>query len=80
VSLTVPEGATPEPSGLAVFERRFFISGHALFGHREQHGDADVGSGHPSQIDDLLFAKKRLRAIEQFVRDSMFGRPVVTKS
>src|ERR1700733_8542369 len=63
-------------SGLAVFERRLFVCGHALFGHREQHGDADIGSGNPGQIDDLLFAEKLLGAIEQFVGDSMFGREV----
>ena len=52
-------------SGLAVFERRLFVGGHALFGHREQHGDADIGSGDPSQIDDLLFAENLLGPIER---------------
>jgi hypothetical protein len=45
-------------SRFAVPERRLFISGHAFFGHRWDHGDADIGSGDRGQIDDLLLAEK----------------------
>ena len=54
-------------SRFSVLERRLFVSGHAFFSHRQDHGDADIGSGHRRQIDDLLFAEKLLGAIEQLV-------------
>ena len=54
-------------SRFPVLEWRLFVGGHALFGHRKDHGDADIGPGHRRQIDDLLFAEKLLGAIEQLV-------------
>jgi hypothetical protein len=42
----------------AVLERLRFASGDAFFGHRQDHGDADIDSGDPRQIDDLLFGEK----------------------
>ena len=54
-------------SRFTVLERRLFVSGHTFLGHRQDHGDADIGPGHRRQIDDLLFAEKFLGAIEQLV-------------
>jgi hypothetical protein len=54
-------------SRFTVLERRLFVGGHTFFGHRQDHGDADIGPGHRRQIDDLLFAEKRLGPIEQLV-------------
>ena len=55
------------PSRFAVLERRLFVDGHAFFSHRQDHRDADIGSGDRRQIDYLLFAEKFLGAIEQLV-------------
>jgi hypothetical protein len=61
-------------SRFAVLERRLFVGGHALFGHRQDHGDADIGSGDRRQIDDLLFAEKFLGASRSSRRPGAAGR------
>ena len=42
-------------SRLAVLERRLFVCGDAFFRHRQDHSDADIGSGDPSGSGSVCF-------------------------
>src|ERR1700680_3236256 len=59
---------------LAGLEWQFLARGNALLPHRQDHRDRNVGSGHCSQINELLLTEDLLGAMEGLVRDHMPGR------